>query len=289
MAPGLALSLVTRLAPRFHPPGASPTDKHILTPDLIEELLRPVCPENVEAVARRSAAVRYRGRLLRRMVERQGLAAAGRRVRWTAGSRERLEALRDRGEGAFLTTWHAGPTLGLWAALAELGMPVLKFQVGERFALPPGWETIDPDRQGGFRAPAMKRALRHLRRGGCVVIPADMYQWSSRSVMAPCLGRQAAFSNAVAPLAGLSGASVLPAFAWWSEGGRTIEVEVQAPVEPGGEIDADSPEFERALIRDLARRAEVYLREHPEEYDAHYARMFIRHERLEADGPDTER
>lgn len=220
--------------------------------------------------------------MLRRAVETRGLGAAGQLVRWTGGSRERLEGLKARRRGALLTTWHAGPTLGIWAGLAMVGMPVLKFQVGDRFPLPPDWETLDPDEQGGFRAPAMKRALNHLREGGCVIVPADMYQWSPRVKRAPCLGRRVAFSTAIAALAELSRAEAIPAFAWWSEDGRSIEIDVQAPLEAGEDLDADAAELETRIVADLARRVEVYLREHLDEYDAHYARMFARHERIDS-------
>lgn len=128
--------------------------------------------------------------------------------------------LKEQRNGAFLTTWQAGPTLGFWADLASVGVPVLKFQVGDRFPLPPDWETVDPDAEAEFRAPAMKRALRHLRRGNDVVIPADRYQWSRRVATAACLVRRAALSTAIAALAPLSGVQDLPVFAWWSASGR---------------------------------------------------------------------
>lgn len=280
-APSLSLALVDSAASRRHQQG---TGRNTLGPELIQEILGPLSSSELDRIALRSAASRYRGKMLRRAVERRGLTAASGLLGWTPGSRERLLELKQSGEGVFLTTWHIGPTLGIWSGLAPLDISLLKFQVGDRFELPRDWKIVDPDEQGDFRAPAMKLALKHLRKGGWVVIPADMYQWSPRATFAPCLGRRAAFSNALAVLAELSGARVVPVFAHWDAAGRKIEVDIQSPLslEGGGGKEG---EFERLIVGEFAQRVERYLREHLDEYDVYYASMFAKHERI--DGSDS--
>jgi hypothetical protein len=276
------MALVASAASRRHQSPSERAARNTLGPELIQQILGPLSEAEIDRIAFRSAGARYRGKMLRRAVERRGLDVADRLLRWTPGSRERLDAFRRSGQGVLLTTWHAGPTLGIWAGLAPLQISLLKFQVGERFAPPANWEVVDPDEQGNFRAPAMKRALKHLRGGGWVAIPADLYQWSGRAAFAPCLGRQVAFSNALTALAELSGSRIVPVFAQWDAEGRAIEVDVQPPL---GET-ADSPGAREQgggdLIAELARRVEVYLRDHLDEYDVFYATMFARHERAEA-------
>lgn len=277
LAPRLSMGLAAWAAPRLDPHPGEKRNPHLLDPSLIRELLGPLPKEEMDRLLRRNAAARIRGIVLRHAIERRGLDCARPLLRWTEGSLERLGHARAEGRGLCLTTWHAGPTLGLWAGLAQLGLPLLKFQVGERFPSPAGWTCIDPDREGALRAGAMKRALRHLRQGGCVAIPADMYQWSTRAVLSPCLGRQAAFSRAIPALVELSGAPVIPLFAWWGRGGRTLELEVQQELAVESAGAGPSPEFETVVARELAGRVEAYLRVHLDEYDAHYARMFVAH------------
>lgn len=273
VSPPLALLLADRIAPWLHPFTAVPDDPHVLGGRLITELLGPLKPRELEAIARRSASARYRGVLMRRAIERQGLPAAAGLLRWRPGSLDRLNEVRASARGALFTTWHAGPTLAIWSGLYAHGFSLLKLQIGERFPPPPDWEFIHPGRDGGFEAPAMKRALRRLRSGDCVAIPADMYHWSPRIIEAPCLGRRVAFSRAIPTLASMSGAPVIPIFASWSRNKQAVELDVQPPLSADAATDL-------ALTRALAQRVEIYLRGHLEEYDAHYARLFAAHPRI---------
>lgn len=239
-----------------------------------------------DSVAREYVRSQYRLHLIQSVAANGGLDHVVPLVRWKG--REKLEKLLEEGEPAVLTTWHAGPTIGIWAGLSTMGIDLIRVQQTRWEIAPPGWKILfrkGPESGG----PIIKQCLKHLRAGGWAAIPFDAFTEASGHLRVRCLGRSVPVPRGVAALADLSGAPLIPVTARWSDDGRSIEVEVQDPIDTAkreGEADAA---YERRVLEAAAMRLESYLRERPHELNRMRLRYVLNQPAWETVADDASR
>lgn len=223
--------------------------------------------EDWEAMAREFVKSQYRLILIQRIAARGGLERITPMTRWVGG--KHLARIREAGGPAIITTGHAGPTIGIWAALAGMNIGLIRVQATEWEVAPPGWTILSAEQSGGGYV--IKKCLKHLRGGGWVAIPYDSFSAEPGHRRVELLGRAMPLPRGIVALAELSGAPLIPVTPRWTEDGRGIEIEVQEPIEtqrrPGEEDEA----YEMRILGEAMGRLESYLKERP--YELHRMRL----------------
>ena len=206
------------------------------------------------AIAREIEANRWRGAVVRRLVDRLGPDPL---VRLTRVSGEGpLVALREAGRPTVIVAWHAGIGVGVSAGLSRLGLPGLLLREDarpERF----GMTHVRPAGGMAARAAAFQKAVRHLRGGGLVALYLDVDPVGpDRGAPFTFFGRRVGMKAGAAAMARLSGAAIVPVAPRW-EAGR-IHLVCGAPLAPSGGDD-------HAVTTSLLAWWERTLGDHPGE------------------------
>ncbi len=238
-----------------------------------EALFGPSLVKDWHAIARDFVLSQYRLLLIQSVAASGGLDHVVPLVRWKG--KEKLDAMRANGEAALLTTWHAGPTIGIWAGLASMGVDLMRVQETRWEVAPEGWTILFRDSGKSNGGPIIKQCLKRLRNGGWVAIPFDSYSRDPGAVMTNLFGRAVPLPRGVTALAEMTGAPLIPLTARWVEGGRALELEVQDPIDTtrrDGENDAG---YETRILQSATDRLEAYLRELPHELNDKRLRFLL--------------
>lgn len=237
-------------------------EKHIPPLEDFAEVFGVSDPAALDALAREFSVWQAKIDFLRDAASRGELPRIARLVEWE--HRERLAGLVGSGKALILTTWHAGPSMGIWAGLASMGIAMLKVQNVRWQRAPEGWEILETGRGPAGQAPAiLKKCLARLRSGGIVAMTADVIGEDPSHPRVSFLGRQTPTPRGVAVLAQMSGAPILPLAARWDASGRRIVVEVQEAIEAKTAGGESASEAEMRVVRELSARREAYIRRYP--------------------------
>lgn len=247
--------------------------KEIPTPAEFAALFGPRSAAELDVLARRHALAQYRNILIQSIAAGGGLRRVIPLVRWK--SRERLEELKRDRRPAIITTWHAGPTIGIWAGIMDLNVELIRVQTTDWMAAPPGWEILIKREEPGSGGPLIKRCLKALRSGRWAVLPFDTFTTEPGHVLVKCLDRWIPVPRGVAALSEMTGAPIIPVAARWTEGGRAIEIEVQPDLDVRREAGEAVADYEIRAVQAAADRMDAYLRAHPEEINAKRMRYMI--------------
>lgn len=262
VSPRLGLWLSERRGLHFYRRSMRRKQKEIPPSSEYSALFPSMTEREIGELTRSFALAQFRTDYLRDVAEQGKLSGVIPLVRWK--NRELLERYKSEGKPVIVTTWHAGPSIGIWAALLQLGVSLMKVQGITWSATPPNWTIIELEYNSGKLGIALKRCLKHLRKGGWVALTCDTFVAMPGDPLLPCLGRWVASPRGVAVLSVMSGAPVVPIAASWVEGGRAVEVEVQEPVQPQCAEGMSDADYELAILREIAERREAYLRRHPD-------------------------
>lgn len=269
---GLGLRIAERRGLHVYERSRRRREKHIPTREEWAAAFGDEAVRDEEFLAREYALSQYRLHLIQRVAAEGGLNYVVPLVRWKG--REKLEQLLKEGRPVVLTTWHAGPTIGIWAGLSAMPIRLMRVQETRWDAAPSGWKILitHGPRGGG---PILKQCLKHLRSGGWTANPFDTFTFEPAHLRLKCLGRSVRIPRGIAALAEMSGAALIPVAARWTGDGRGIEVEVQDPIDTArraGETDGD---YERRVLEATVSRMEAYLRESPHELNRMRLRFLL--------------
>lgn len=201
------------------------------------------------------------------------------------GSEATLQRLIEQSGGVILTTWHMGPTPGIWAVVRRYPqIRLLKVQNRPWDWTPEGWDLV----RGSFEPMAglvlLRRARKHLGGGGWVAMTFDHTFSGTREHRVSFLGRVVEFRTGLGALALETGAPVVVMSARWSGRVRRIEVRVHEPIYPEG----SGIEAEKSLIEHLVGEMQQYVLANPWEQLGPRCRRILDYPRLgdpSADAP----
>ena len=173
----------------------------------------------------------------------------------------------EKGNGAIILASHVGNWEILSAMGANLGLDLLI--VTKR--LQPAWfhEAAEKGRRSygvnaAYEPKTLQKVLKHLKRGGTVGFIMDQYAGPPIGVRVPFFGTAVGTPNIIATLAKRTGAQVIPAQSFRSEGDRHFYCRVFPPVDW---ISDSDPKRELALnTARYAQIVEAQVREHPEQW-----------------------
>jgi len=224
-------------------------------------------------LARRLAAQDLKCRAYDRLLYSGGVEAAASLL-----SRPHLARLEQRladPGGQVLLDVHTGPISATSAALFLLGRTALIVRKSGRTTGVRGLEVVGLEGDDQHRAQVLRRGVEYLRRGHAVVLAADGWEGAATEPVA-CCGRLVRFRRGAFVMARLSGASILPLYFRWGDGGR-IEVEAAEPIRAATGGDAVRQETEMATK--VARWLEGRLLGRPDDLSLSLLKWF------EASGP----
>jgi KDO2-lipid IV(A) lauroyltransferase len=189
--------------------------------------------------------------------------APGRDILETAIGREHFEAAAARGKGIIAATLHMGnyEVAGMGIASLLPNVAVVYNRERVRFL-----ERVRSGRRREARLDEIViddsrffaiEVLRRLREGGIVLLAGDQVE-SRGGERFPFLHGEAPFPLWAARLSSSSGAPILPAFAVRDAAGRH-QLRIEPPIFPDGREP-------RAVMEDLVRVFERYVRDHPEQW-----------------------
>jgi hypothetical protein len=211
--------------------------------------------ERAADVAKRSSALRFTNHASLAIVRQRGVPALARLA--DAAPADVLALLERRSAGIILIAWHVGAEFGISAALHRWNVPSLAM---------PHWYLPDTN----ARARVLAQAVEYLRGGGIVLAAVDGPGGASTRPVS-CLGRRIVLRRGAFMLARVTNASIVPAVARWTTGGR-IETTFGDPltVVEGGDENA----CEHTLAQAAAGWLEDYLTRRPEEIWPYLLRSF---------------
>jgi len=192
---------------------------------------------------------------LKRRISYEGLESYARAV------------LGKEDKGVLILTAHFGNFELLLAGHALHGYQISLVHHTQRFLAGDALMTYVRERAGVDiirKHSAARAVLRALKDGDLIGIPFDQNAKRSEAVFVPFFGEPAATAGAVARLAMISGAPVVPVFLVRQPDDRTHRIVIQeaVPVQRTGDIDADVIENTRRFVKVV----EDAVRAHPEQF-----------------------
>ena len=188
---------------------------------------------------------------LRRRIKYQGLANFAR------ACHER------RGNGVLILTAHFGNFELLLTGHALHGYQITLVHHTQRFLAGDALMTYVRERAGVDiirKHSAARAALRALKNGDLIGIPFDQNAKRSEAVFVPFFGEPAATAGAVARLAMISGAPVVPVFIVRQPDHRShrIVIDEAIPVQRTGDVEADVLENTRRFVKAVEKNVMKY-------------------------------
>jgi len=218
-------------------------------PDLTEAERRTILVEMFDNFCRTAFEYQY----LKRLSTEAG--------RFEITGLEHLEAARERGQGAILTSGHFGNWEMIRIAFARHGWPpALIYRAFNN----PLFDAYSMRLMRTTDAPLFHKGkrgtlglLRHVRKGGCALILTD--QRFSKAPEIPFFGWPAKTSLGAAEIAINFGPSLLPVHCSRIGRSNRFIVEIEPPLPAEGRTPED-------LTADINARLESWVREKPEQY-----------------------
>lgn len=273
-SPGLALRLADRRGRLLGRGGEEEGGVHAPSRVELERLLGPGARDDSEETRRRCVLSDARSRLIKNVAFRSGYRSMRRLL--SVRGEERVAALRARGLGVVVATWHAGPTPAVWAALLEAGVELWRISNREGPVEAPGWRVLRLTGAPFEGAAMLKSCVRHLRGGGWVGGAFDVLSEGARLVEVPVFGRAVPLPTGLPALAVVAGCPIVPAVSRWDLERNRICVEFHEPIEPESVGGTDARGKEEALLRLLAGQLESYYRAYPWELTKSKAGWLLR-------------